>query len=291
MAYKKEWFNDDDFWEQFAPVIFDENRMAETPEAADGVTRLARLNLCKKRKGKTGPFALDLCCGIGRVTLELARRGFSATGVDTCENYLQTARKAAARESLDIEFVREDVRGFIRKAAFDVAVNLYNSFGYFENPHDDLLFLQNAYHSLKEEGAFIIDVLGKEVAVKDYTEAEWFENSGYTVLTENFPVDSWASVQNRWILLKDGKRAEKIFTQRLYAASELRSLLFQAGFSSVELYGDWDESPYDNKARTLIAVGRKGEKAKKRQSGTLKDRAKVYFSNNFSISDEELINS
>jgi len=102
-----------------------------------------------------------------------------------------------------------------------------------------------------------MDLLGKEIAVRDYTEAEWFERAGFFVLTECMPVDSWGSVWNRWILLKDGKRHEKVFIQRLYAASELRSLLYRAGFSAVELYGNWDESPYDNDAQTLIAVGRK----------------------------------
>jgi len=254
MAYKKEWFNDEEFWEQFTPVIFSESRLAEAPAAADGVTRLSRLNLYKNYNRRKGPYILDLCCGIGRLTLELAHRGFTATGVDMCEYYLQAARQTAAREALDIEFIRKDVRNFKRKDAFDVAINLYNSFGYFENPRDDLVFLKNAHYSLKEGGSLIIDVLGKEIAVRDYADAEWFERDGYTVLTESFPIDSWTSVQNRWILLKGRKRWEKIFTQRLYAASELRTLLFQAGFASVEFYGDWDESPYNEKARTLIAV-------------------------------------
>jgi SAM-dependent methyltransferase len=257
MAYKKEWFNDDDFWERYGPVIFDENRLAETPAAADGVTRMAGLDLYGNKKRRTGPSVLDLCCGIGRITLELARRGFAAVGVDLSKNYLKTAREVAAREGLDVAFIERDVRSFKRKNAFDVAVNLYNSFGYFENPQDDLLLLRNARYSIREGGAFVIDVLGKEIAVRDYTPAEWFERAGYTVLTESNPVDSWGGVRNRWILLKGGKRWEKIFIQRLYAAAELRSLLFQAGFASVELYGDWDESPYDEKAQTLIAVGRK----------------------------------
>jgi SAM-dependent methyltransferase len=266
---KKEWFNDEDFWEQYAPIMFDENRWAEVPTVADGVTRLAALNLYGNidrepkvrkpavRKAPQGPSALDLCCGFGRITLELARRGFMPTGVDITESYLRTAREDAGHEGLEIEFIRDDVRHFKRKEAFDLAINLYNSFGYFENPKDDLIFLKNAHYSLKAQGALIIDVLGKEIAVRDYTEAEWFERAGFIVLTESNPVDSWGSVWNRWILLKDGKRWEKVFIQRLYAATELRSLLLKAGFSTVELYGDWDESPYDEKARTLIAVGRK----------------------------------
>jgi SAM-dependent methyltransferase len=177
--------------------------------------------------------------------------------VDITKSYLDTGREDAANEGLEIEFIQKDVRSFKRKNAFDTAVNLYNSFGYFEDPDDDLLFLRNAYYSLKPGGSLIIEVLGKEIAVRDYVEAEWFERAGFTVLTESAPEDSWGSVRNRWIIIKDGIRREKVFIQRLYAASELRALLFEAGFSLVEIYGDWDESPYDQTARMLIAVGRK----------------------------------
>jgi SAM-dependent methyltransferase len=257
MAYKKEWFNDNDFWDRYAPIMFDENRLAEAPIVADGVTRLARLNLYGNKSRRSSPSVVDLCCGFGRITLELARMGFTATGVDLNEKYIRAAKETAAREGLDAAFIRMDVRSFMRKNAFDVAVNLYNSFGYFENPQDDLLMLKNARYSLRKGGALIIDVLGKEIAVRDYTEAEWFERAGYIVLTESNPVDSWTCVRNRWILIKGGKRWEKVFVQRLYSASELRTLLYKAGFATVEIYGDWDESPYDETAKTLIAVGRK----------------------------------
>ncbi|MCL2832960.1 MAG: class I SAM-dependent methyltransferase [Treponema sp.] len=267
MAYREEWFNDEEFWKQYAPIMFDEKRWSEVQIVADGVTRLAGLNLYGEkqvdnkpvsvRSQASGPRIIDLCCGFGRITLELARRGFEAAGVDITASYLETAREDAAYEGLDIEFIQDDVRHFKRKNTYEAAVNLYNSFGYFEYQTDDLLFLKNALYSLREGGAFIIDVLGKEIAIRDYTEAEWFERAGFTVLTECMPVDSWASTWNRWILIKGGKRREKVFVQRLYAASELRTMMYQAGFSAVELYGNWDESPYDNDAQTLIAVGRK----------------------------------
>jgi SAM-dependent methyltransferase len=256
----KEWFYDKDFWEQYAPIIFDDKRMTEIPLVADGVTRLARLDLYRTETAASAPpGVLDLCCGFGRITLELARRGFSPVGVDITEAYLETARNDAAHESLDIEFVRADVRSFKRPSVFDLAVNLYISFGYFDNPEDDRLMAQNVCDSLKDGGAFIIETLGKEIAVRDFVEAEWFERAGFMVLTEYAPLDSWSLLKNRWILIdkKDGRRIEKTFTQRLYAASELRRLLFDAGFSKVELYGGWDESPYDHRAGALIAVGRK----------------------------------
>jgi len=251
---KSEWFNDTDFWEQYGPIIFDRKHWDEVPVVADAVTRLGRLKLYRaeapEREGEGGPRALDLCCGFGRISLELARRGFSVTGVDITKAYLDAGRDDAAYEDLPVEFIREDVRTFKRPGAFDLAVNLYISFGYFEDPAEDLLFAKNAYESLKPGGAFIIETLGKEIAVRDFVEAEWFERAGFMVLTEYEPVDSWTFLKNRWILInnQDNRRIEKTFTQRLYAASELRRLLFEAGFSSVELYGSWDETPYDHYA-------------------------------------------
>ncbi|MDR0475796.1 MAG: class I SAM-dependent methyltransferase [Treponema sp.] len=264
-----EWFYDEDFWKHYAPIMFDESRWAEVGEAADGVTRLSRFELYDlKNRKKSPPCIVDLCCGFGRMTLEFARRGFEAAGVDITASYLETAREDSSCEGLKIEFIKKDVRAFKRKEAFDIAVNLYNSFGYFEDPADDFLFAQNAFSSLKEGGAFIIEVLGKEIAVRDYIDADWFERAGFTVLTESEPVDSWASIWNRWIIIKGAERREKVFIQRLYAASELRRLLLDSGFASVDIYGSWDEIPYDMDAKTLIAVGRKGYSQKK--SATLK---------------------
>jgi SAM-dependent methyltransferase len=264
MEYRREWFNDEKFWSGFAPVMFDEARWAELSPVADGVTRMARLGLYDRGAAETAgaaggcpPRLLDLCCGFGRLTLEFAARGFACTGVDITTAYLETAREDAAAENLDIEFVRADMRDFVRPRAFDVAVNLYISFGYFADPRDDRRVLLNMYESLKSGGALIIETLGKEIAVRDFVRSEWFRRAGYMVLTEYSPVDSWEGLQNRWILIGEGTRREKVFTQRLYAATELRALLLEAGFARVEIYGGWDESPYDDRAEKLILVGRK----------------------------------
>ncbi|MDR2952456.1 MAG: class I SAM-dependent methyltransferase [Treponema sp.] len=254
---KPEWFNDVHFWEQYAPIMFDDGHWAEVPAVADGVTQLARFNQYGERPLAASPKILDICCGFGRISAELARRGFAVTGIDITESYLQTAKEEAAYDDLNIEYVNADAREFQRPQYFDAAINLYISFGYFENSQDDKKLLVNAYKSLKPGGCLIIETLGKEIAVRDFVSAEWFERAGYTVLTEYEPLDSWTLLKNRWILIKDGKRIEKIFSQRLYAASELRRILFEVGFEQVEIYGNWDESPYNTRAAKLIIVGRK----------------------------------
>jgi len=255
-----QWFEDVAFWERFAPIMFDDAHWAEVPIVADAVTRLSRFNFYENNSKEplvSSPRVLDLCCGFGRISAELARMDFAVTGVDITETYLKTAREEAEYENLNIEYIQADARKFVRPNFFDSAVNLYISFGYFSDQKDDLLLLRNVYESLKKGGCFIIETLGKEIAVRDFVESEWFERAGFTVLTEYEPLDSWTFLKNRWILLKDGQRHEKTFTQRLYSASELRAIMLQAGFEKVEIYGNWDESPYNSRAAKLIAVGRK----------------------------------
>jgi len=278
MSREKEWFNDDSFWEQFAPIMFDDAHWAEVSDVADGITRLAGLELYPPlgdprealsntiALGQSGPVrCLDLCCGFGRIALELARRGFSVTGVDITKSYLEAARGDAAAEGLAAEFIQEDVRSFTRPGVFDIAINLYNSFGYFEKAEDDALLVRNAFESLKPGGVFFVETLGKELAVRDFVESEWFRRAGFFVLTEYKVIDSWAALQHCWRLVPEAGNAavkntavtEKTFVHRLYAASELRKLFLDTGFSSVEIYGGWDESPYDQRSGKLIVLGRK----------------------------------
>jgi SAM-dependent methyltransferase len=240
--------------------MFDDAHWKEVPAVADAITRLANFDFygeTSKPQVNTNPKVLDLCCGFGRISAELARRGFSVTGVDITESYLQTAKEEAGHEKLNIEYIKADAREFVRKDFFDLAVNMYISFGYFEKHEDNLLMVRNAYESLKNGGSFIIETLGKEIAVRDFTDREWFERAGFMVLTEYEVLDSWTFLKNRWILIKDGKKIERVFSQRLYSASELRSLMLEAGFSKVDIFGDWDESPYDKRAAKLIVIGRK----------------------------------
>ncbi len=250
MKQEDEWFQDEGLWDAFAPVMFGPDRWAEVPSVADGVERLSGVRPSEGR-------LLDLCCGPGRVATEFARRGWRVTGVDLSPSYLDAAVDSAADEGLSIEYLLKDVREFRRPLSFDVATNLYISFGYFDDPADDVLFLRNARDSLVPGGVFIVETLGKETAARDFTAGETFERGGVRVRTEFSVVGAWEALRHRWIGTDAGGRTvDRSFSIRLYAGTELRSLLLACGFSGVDLYGEWDGRPYGEKARMLIAVAR-----------------------------------
>jgi len=200
---------------------------------------------------------LDLCCGPGRHSLELSRRGFTVTGVDRTAAYLDRAKKQAEAEGLEVEFVQEDMRNFSRPEAFDGAINMYTSFGYFEDPADDKRVIENIHRSLQAGGKLIMDTMAKEILARKFQERTWQEVGGALWLEERKIINDWTMTENRWILVKDGTVDEFNFSLRLYSASELSALLWECGFSEVKIFGDLAGAPYDHEAKRLIAVAKK----------------------------------
>jgi len=204
-----------------------------------------------------GAHVLDLCCGVGRHSLELARRGFQVTGVDRTRPYLDRASRRAEAEGLEIEFVQSDMRDFCRPDAFDAVVNLFTSFGYFEDPEDDRQVAMNVYRSLKSGGVFLIDMMGKEVLARIFRERDWYEENGMLILQERKLSKSWSWMENRWILFADNNRTELRLSHRIYSATELASLLTECGFTHIDAYGDFEGNAYDHLARRLVIVAHK----------------------------------
>jgi len=249
MPKSKPWYEDDNFWETWGSVIFSEQHLARARGEIDGVVSLLGI--------KPGIHILDLCCGVGRHSLELARRGFQVTGVDRTRSYLDRASRQAEVEGLRVEFVQDDMRKFCRPDAFDACINMFTSFGYFEDPKDDRQVLVNVYRSLKSGGVFIMDTMGKEVLARVFTERNWEEVNGVILLQEHKVSHNWGWMENRWIIFKDNKRIESKVTHRLYSATELVSLFTECGFRQINTYGDLSGNPYDHNARRLIMVAHK----------------------------------
>jgi SAM-dependent methyltransferase len=179
--------------------------------------------------------------------------------VDRTKTYLTKARKQAENEGLNIEFVRDDMRSCCRPDTFDVVVNLFTSFGYFEDLNDDKKVVTNVYRSLRENGVFLIDTMGKEVLARIFRERDWYEVNDILVLQERKVSRNWSWIENRWIMVKDGKTEESRLSHRLYSATELTALLRDCGFGAIDVYGDLTGTPYDYTAKRLVAVAHKGK--------------------------------
>ena len=102
-----------------------------------------------------------------------------------------------------------------------------------------------------------MEMQGKEVLARDFEERTWFEREGIKILLE-YSIDlNWTELCNHWLFFKDDKMTEYSFSHRIFSAAEMADLLWKAGFSTIEIYGDFEKAPYDHKAKNLILVGRK----------------------------------
>jgi len=244
-----DWFADDAFWTAVYPFEFGD------PVIDAGVAQVARaITLAGTRVGD----ALDLGCGPGRHAIPLARRGFRVTAVDLSAFHLARARERAAAAGVEVELVQADMRAFARTDAFDLALSLFTSFGYFEDAGDDLRVLQNVHRSLRPGGRFVMDVVGKErLARVLHPTVSQRTADGALLVQRHQVVEDWSRVRNEWTVVRDGRARTFEFLLRIYSGQELKALLGAAGFTGVDLHGALDGRPYDLEAERLVAVARR----------------------------------
>ncbi|MHA3963304.1 MAG: class I SAM-dependent methyltransferase [Candidatus Thorarchaeota archaeon SMTZ1-45] len=244
------WYEDDKLWEIMEPIMFTEARIAYTTDEVDSIK-----SLCKIQQDET---ILDLCCGIGRHSLEFARRGHRVVGVDRTELYLERARRSAEDEKLDIEFVLDDMRTFHRKNSFDVVLSMFTSFSYFEDHEEQILVLRNIYSSLRAGGRFILESMGKEVLARIFLRQSWSEWSHGFMLEEREAIENWSKMHNTWIFIeRNGSINKWDVTHWIYSATEIKKMFEDVGFSDVKIYGGLDGREYDNEATRLVVIGTK----------------------------------
>lgn len=201
-----------------------------------------------------GAKILDLCCGQGRHSLELARRGFQVTGVDLSEALLYAAKKRAEEEKLEVTFIQCDMRDIEFKEGFDAVINMFSSFGYLESEAEDEKVLMRISQALKEGGKLLLDVINRDKLVRDFQAREWHAaDEGWLVLEERTFDHLSGRMETRWVCVaRDGVRYERLSSVRLYTPSELRTMIERAGLRVTSLFGDYDGSPYSWDSNRLI---------------------------------------
>lgn len=182
---------------------------------------------------------LDIGCGTGRHSLELARRGYNVTGIDLSESQLTKARKIAETANLKIEFLVMDARNFNFNGSFDLAIMICEgAFPLMETDEMNFSILRNAYYSIKSGGKFIFTTLNGLYplfhSVRDFinTGSEQGHSSGNTFDLMTFRDYSVYETDDDM-----GRKKVLNCNERYYVPSEITWLLKSAGFSKPEIYG------------------------------------------------------
>ncbi len=211
------------------------------------------LNLEKDSK------VLDLCCGQGRHSLELARRGFcGVTGLDLSETLLGFSQEKAKEEGLAVNFVRKDMREIPDDWKFDGIYNFYTAFGYFEKDEENQAVLDAVGKALKPGGKFLLDYPCLEGRMP-WKHQEFFEYDDGTVMCHDIihNVFDQTIVNKVLYITADNVRHRTGFTLRHYYGRELRECFRKAGMKVIGAYGNLAGDELTNKDIRVLVVGEK----------------------------------
>lgn len=218
-----------------------------------------------------GQRVLDLGCGIGRHSIEFARRGYRVTGVDVNLDYLARAENHAP-EGLDLSFVHADMRTLPRtleSGCCDVVVSMHTSFGLF-SWEEELRVLAGIAHVLDERGRLLIDVTNRDWFLSHWGPSDFAEEGqafvvrdhewvGETVFLHEESFDPLTSML-RWNVVRvNGDSSPSISTDyRLYSMHEVVGLLSEAGFGVTATHGDYHGCGFEVHSPHIICVAAPG---------------------------------
>ncbi|SDL64241.1 D-alanine-D-alanine ligase [Catalinimonas alkaloidigena] len=188
-------------------------------------------------------FILDLCCGQGRHSMELARRGFTNVfGLDRSHYLINRAKKQSKAEGLNVNFKEGDARKLpYRTDTFDYVIIPGNSFGYFESLDDDYKVLKEVMRILKPQGKLLLDLTDGDYIRKNYEARswEWIDKNYFVCRERSLSSDSERLVSREVIThTKKGVIADQFYAERLYTPQSITQLLKNSGFASPEVHNE-----------------------------------------------------
>jgi len=207
-----------------------------------------------------GARVLDLCCGYGRHSVALAKRGYQVTGIDRSERQLTMARTHASAAGAYVAWVQADMREVPAALAgeMDAVINMFTAFGYFETEAEDQRVLAGIARSLKPGGKFLIDLIHRDGVMRRFRQKDWEEFDGAVLLHERrFDFASGQQDDAMTVVEADGSRRTTTLSLRWYTLTELRSMLGKEGLEFRRAWGDFDASDLGLDSRRMIVLAEK----------------------------------
>jgi len=210
-------------------------------------------NLVKKLELKPGAKVLDLACGKGRHAIYLNSSGYDVTGIDLSEESITIAKKA---ENKTLTFFVHDMRELYWANYFDCILNLFTSYGYFDDEKDNLKTLQSVYDSLKPGGVFVIDFMNVAKTIREIIAAEIItaDDTEFHISRELKDGFIIKNIEVR----KEGNIYHFMEKVQLLELTHFQKYFSETGFEIMNVWGDYSLNEFDiNTSERLIIVGRK----------------------------------
>jgi len=237
----------------FQGIALEMWRKAVSPEQ----TRLEVDFLERVLRLQAGFRVLDVPCGLGRHSLELASRGYRLASVDLSPQMIEEGRAAAIDAGLEIEWRNADMRDLSWKSEFDAGFCFGNSFGYLD-PYGTRGFLQAVSRALKPGGHLALDYgMAAECILPRFREREWAQVEDILFLEENRYHVAESCIETTYTFVRDGETKTQKGLHWVYTVREVREFLREAGLQTQDLFGSLDGDRYEVGSPLLLLVAQK----------------------------------
>lgn len=205
---------------------------------------------------------LDIGCGPGRHSIELARRGYQAVGFDPSAAMIEAAKKRAAEYGVQPTFWQISGEDFSPEQKFEAAICLFTTLGQI-NTEDkkpqskpDRPLLNQISKVLVPGGTLILEVPQKDWVIKNLKKSERFgDDTRYTDIKRVYDAE-YSIVTETFTIVSPEDTREYLLRYRLYDLQQLRAMLEHAGFEMIQTYGNFHQAPLMVTSPNMIAVAR-----------------------------------
>lgn len=221
-------------------------------------------SIIAKHYNGTPELVLDLGCGTGRMTLELARRGYDMTGVDISPEMLDIARESAEAEGLSDKmlWLCQDMTEFELYGTVDLTVSCLDCINHLTTRASLDKCLSLVHNYLIPNGLFIFDINGKRKFEEIYSDNSYvMEEGGSVCIWQNYYNASRGICDFYITVFKEGEdgryeRYDDVQREKMYTLRSIRTALGKAGFEFVGAFSDFDLNEADDSDERIYIVAK-----------------------------------
>ena len=246
--YKK-WFGTKDYLE-----LYKHRNDKDAAQIAGLLTRSVKL--------PKGAKVMDLASGNGRHSLIFAKKGFNVTGIDLSKYLIGEAKKKLKGDykkfSGKLKFEIGDMRDIAHKNEFDLVVNLFSSFGYFEKDSENFKVIKSISRSLKKGGYFFFDYLNAEY-LRNHLKPFDMSMRNHNVIFQVREIKANA-VYKSIIIVKNDKSAKSPLVckfhemVKLYNLADYKKVFTKYGLKIVKTFGDYSGSKFSASGSNRLII-------------------------------------
>ncbi len=209
-------------------------------------------NLFNHIKPNKKEIFIDIACGSGRHTNYIGRLGYKIKGIDLSGLKIQKAKKEQNKNS---SFSEHNMKYVYRSNYFDYVLNLFTSFGYFENKKDNQLIINNFHATLKKKGKLIFDYINFEQVLKNLQKHETKE-----INKIKFKIEK--KIKENKLIKKievlDNRKYTYVEQLMIFKYKEISQMIKKENFKILNVFGDYKLNKFkETKSPRIIIIAEK----------------------------------